>query len=368
MGYVSVQLKKNDRRSSPRLLRRALATPDADLEVIGVDSWVILIVEALIRTPNIGTVSAHRKRIPDINQLSSNGLPKLSIIVATTQPWPEIRGCLESLEVQAKNTGAEVLVADGNGEGLSADLRTDGNIRYFYKPGASVFQLRAMAMEHARAEIIAVTEDHCRVAPDWCEKIIAAHARHPEVAVIGGVVENGAINNLVDWAHFLVANAPYMSPLKVGFTDKVALQANISYKRYALPMSFSKQGLMEMLYNQEISKRGLRLYADDSVVVEHIQSLGFIGSCAINFHNGRSIAGYRLEIMGSFERWLRLIGCAVLPPYMLLRTWCTLIAKRRSLFFGLAVTLYLIALLICHAAGEVLGYIKGSGESPKRIR
>jgi hypothetical protein len=44
--------------------------------------------------------------------------PPLSIVVATTKPWPEVRACLDSLMDQATTVSAEILVADGDGRGL----------------------------------------------------------------------------------------------------------------------------------------------------------------------------------------------------------------------------------------------------------
>jgi len=299
---------------------------------------------------------------------NKDGKPALSIVVATTKPWPEMRGCLESLETQAAATGAEILVMDGDGQGLPEQQHTPAKIRWIRKPGASVFQLRATGMSEARADIVAVTEDHCRVAPDWCQRVLDAHQRHPEAAAIGGVVENGATGSTLDWAQFLVANGPFMRPIKNGVTDCIALQANVSYKRHALPGAFSNAGIMEMLYNQELHQRGELLLADDSLLVYHVQSLGFKGSCAINFHNGRSIAGYRLQIMRLPERWLRLLGCFILPPVMLFRSYIMLAGKKRPIGFALSVTPYLITLLVCHAAGEFVGYITGAGESPKHLR
>lgn len=44
-------------------------------------------------------------------------MPALSIVIATTQPWPEMRGILESLYDQARAIPAEIIVADGHGLG-----------------------------------------------------------------------------------------------------------------------------------------------------------------------------------------------------------------------------------------------------------
>jgi Glycosyl transferase family 2 len=293
--------------------------------------------------------------------------PTLSVVIATTQPWPEIAGCLASLVGQAGATGAEVIVADATGRGLPG-RDAFPEVQWLTAPGGSVFQLRALAMSKARGEIVAVTEDHCRVAPDWCEAIIAAHREHPEAAAIGGVVENGATRGFVDWAHFFIVNGPFMAPIPNGPSGNISLQANVSYKRRALPHTWPALGMMEMLYNRELRRRRERLVADGRIVVEHVQPVGIGGACAAHFHNGRSIAGFRLAEMSAAERLVRLAGCAVLPPVMLWRTLNALIAKRRRL--GLvAASVPLLALFVtCHAAGEFAGYVSGAGGSPQHLR
>ena len=107
--------------------------------------------------------------------------------------------------------------------------------------------------------------------------------------------------------------------------------------------------------------------ADDRLVVSHNQTWGFWGTFAAHFHNGRSIAGFRLEHMSGAERLLRLGGCAVLPFYLLWVTVGPVIRKRRLLKPALA-SLPLTALVVtCHAVGEFVGYLAGPGGSPQRL-
>jgi hypothetical protein len=49
--------------------------------------------------------------------MSNDLVPELSIVIATTQPWPELRMVLNSVYDQAQAIGAEILVADGHGHG-----------------------------------------------------------------------------------------------------------------------------------------------------------------------------------------------------------------------------------------------------------
>jgi len=294
--------------------------------------------------------------------------PVLSIVIATTKPWPEICACLDSLLNQANAVGAEIFVADGNGRGLSEGEREsyDGVI-WLKELGASVFALRKLAMCQARGEIIAITEDHCRVAPNWCEQIIQAHKDYPDAAAIGGIVDNGASTSLIDWANFFLVFAPFVSPIKNGPCERICLQANISYKRRVVSRMASQLGVMEMLFTRQLREEGDTLIADDRLVVSHVQSHGFWGTFAAHFHNGRSIAGFRLEHLGSIERILRLFSTAILPPYLLWSTLRALVSKQRFLRQVFASLPLLAFLVCCHAAGEFVGYIAGPGQSPKRL-
>jgi hypothetical protein len=293
--------------------------------------------------------------------------PPLSVVIATAEPWPEIRECLESVLHQARSVGAEVVVADGCGRALPEDPAFS-DIVWLRESGSSVFRLRALGLSRSRGGVVAVTEDHCRVAPDWCERLLELHARYPEAAAIGGAVENGATGSLLDWMNFLIANGPYMQPIAHGKTRSLTGQANVSFKRAILPSEAEETGHVQMLFNRALRDRGLELILDDRLVVWHIQSLGLAGSCAIHFHNGRTIAGYRRPQLSARGWVLRLGSCLVLPGFLLARAVLTVIQKRRQRV-RLALGLPLLAMLVsCHAVGEGVGYLSGPGSSPLRVR
>src|ERR1039458_9792717 len=93
---------------------------------------------------------------------------------------PEIRMTLDSLFDQARACGAEIIVSDRTGQGLPSDVadRYPGLIWLKQRTG-SVFALRGAALARATGDLVATTEDHCRVAPDWCANILRAHVEHP---------------------------------------------------------------------------------------------------------------------------------------------------------------------------------------------
>ena len=291
----------------------------------------------------------------------------LSIVVSSRLPWPHIQSTLTALVREARTVGAEIIVADGCGRALQEPpVPPYDEVVWLKVPGAGAFSLRAAAVARARAPIVAITEDHVIVRPGWCARILQAHAEHPSAAAVGGAVENASTEHLRDWAGFFIANAPFLLPLQNGETDRISLQANISYKRRVLAKAnVGDLGVMEMLLNRALRDANETLVADDRIVVDHVQALSLPDFCALHFHNGRCIAGYRLPQMGAFERLVRFGGCAILPPVMLGRTLWTVMRKRRLVGVAVACVPHMILLLCCHAAGEVCGYITGPGESPR---
>ena len=293
---------------------------------------------------------------------------RLSIVIATTHPWPEVRETLESLRDQAAAHGAEVLVVDGDGASIPEnELRNHPNVRVLERRGASVFGLRALGLSRASGDIVAITEDHCRVAPDWCARILDAHREHPEAAAIGGAVENGATSTRIDWANFALVFSPFMPPIRNGESELIALQANISYKRRVIPEDMDRLGMMEFLFNRELRGRGERLVAHGRTLVHHHQSHGIRRTCAAHFHNGRSIAGFRLADLNGVERLARIGSTAVLPPFLLYLTLRNVAGKGRLRDDILASAPLLLPLVVCHAAGELIGYIAGPGNSPNHL-
>ncbi len=72
-------------------------------------------------------------------------------------------------------------------------------------------------------------------------------------------------------------------------------EANASHKRWAVDDLDDNDGLgfMAILHNRRLAESGAILRDDDRMVVDHMETIGFVGQTSIHFHNGRSIAGFR---------------------------------------------------------------------------
>lgn len=287
----------------------------------------------------------------------------LSVVIPTTQGWPAVALPLDSLMAEARAQAVEVIVADGSG---GAPQNCAG-VRWLSRPGATVFELRAAAIEAATGEIVAVTEDHVQVEDGYCREVLAAHAASP-AWMIGGVVKNGS-RDPVGWASYFMSNVAALPPERGPWRAPLTGQANISYKRELL-RRWPAERLQDASLRADLEARGLA-HNDARFAVLHIQSLGVLGSARHHFHDGRSVAARRRAAYGG-PRWaLELAKDLALPwriPVAAGRVVGRVAQQYPSLRPELAAASPLIAMLmIAHCAGELAGFIGGVGDADTHI-
>lgn len=296
-----------------------------------------------------------------------DGVIPLSVVVATRQGWPCIAPCIESVLAQVREVGGELVVIDSSGRD-APDLGPP--VRWLSRPTSmSVFQLRHVAYGEARGAIVAETEDHCRVPAGWCDWILRRHAGHPEAIAIGGAVDNGTRDHLVDWAAYFITQISYTAPLANGPAGRITGPANVSYKRAALERMPDNGpfGAIHLFDNVTLRRDGEVLLLDDSHPVLHDQSMGFGPTTAIEFHNGRAIGGFQRRRMSARD-WLRIAVFPVLPLYRSSRTLRIALTKRVPKATLAASMPLIVWLQYCASAGELLGYTTGPGDSPRHLR
>jgi hypothetical protein len=300
--------------------------------------------------------------------LRSNA-PRLSIMFATIQGWPLARLPIDAVREQVATVGGEVIVMDGSGLPTPDAVAIGPDVTWVSRPGLSVFQLRAEGYDHCQGEVVAVTEDHVAPAADWCEQILAAHATHPEAIAIGGAVANGTTDHLMDWAAFLVTQAASMSPLPDGPAERIAGPATVTYKREALTRrpSHGTLGAIELFDTAGLRRDDEILLNDDAIRVRHHQCMDLATHCSIEFHNGRTIAGFRRRSMTRGD-WLRIAGFPILALYRAARTARIAWDKEVSRATVMATVPLLILLHYAQASGEMIGYAVGPGSSPRKLR
>ena len=296
--------------------------------------------------------------------------PPLSIVIGTGEGWPYVQSLLESIRVDAESVGAEIIVADGSSASIPGPAELGPAVRWLKYVAPSVFALYAHGLREARGEIVATTEDHALPRPGWVAAILRAHAEHPEAAAIGGAIENGSPDHLLDWASYFCTQGPHMAPLGDGVVRMTTNEANVSYRRHAIEGFDDNGGLgfMAILHNRRLAERGEILRVDDRIVVDHMETVGFRGQTSIHFHNGRSIAGFRRQKGMNNEDWVRMAASLALPFWRTARVVRIGLAKGRlrgRLIASAPLALWLEA---SQGLGHLLGYALGPGDSPGHLR
>src|SRR5581483_3762558 len=114
---------------------------------------------------------------------------RVSVVVPTRDRAMAAIDCVRC--ILATSGFLELIVIDQSGDdqtelGLAAI--GDDRLRYVRSPTRGVTRGRNAGIELARGEIIAFTDDDCRVSADWAGRIREIFEARPDVAVVSGRV------------------------------------------------------------------------------------------------------------------------------------------------------------------------------------
>jgi hypothetical protein len=294
--------------------------------------------------------------------------PFLSVVVATREGWPAYRPMFEAHRTALDAVGGELIVVDGSGNPAPRADVLGPLTEWLEHPGESVLALRVHGYRTARGEIIAQSEDHVRVPPDWARAILRAHAEHPDAAAIGGTAENGSTRSAAEWAAFFVGHGRFAGPLGIGVPAVVLGLMNVSYKRWAITGIEPVDGLgvNEVAHQRALSRAGAQLLVDDRIRSTHIQAMTMGAASRLSFHAGRAMAATRRSHMTAAE-WARVLVTPVSPPALTARLGLLLFRRRSYRRQFAAVAPAVLWLFACRATGELVGYGAGPGGSPKHL-
>ncbi|MEA2576846.1 MAG: hypothetical protein QOD78_434, partial [Chloroflexota bacterium] len=104
----------------------------------------------------------------------------------------------------------------------------------------------------------------------------------------------------------------------------------------------------------------------DSIRVHHVQHLDFASATRIHYHAGRTYAGFLRHRMDRLA-WFRFVALPAVPFARLLRA-AKIASKRASWPTISRVWPMMLWLLYAQAAGQLLGFLIGPGDSPRRVQ
>ncbi len=295
--------------------------------------------------------------------------PELSVIVPSVNGKRFVLECLEALEEQNNREAIEVIVCDRLRDGAAEAIRR----RFpWVRVESELYEhsipaLRWHGMKTARAEVVAVIEDHCLAPAGWAEQVLMAHAQGHDV--VAGPLENASRDSLFEWAFFLLEYGSSMPPLASG--EGAAIPGvNISYKKAALPLEDKRfAGLWESFLIDELRRQGARIRIDARMLIHHRNPFSFREFAVQKYLYSRSFAAMRVSDKGQAVRFaFACFAVTILPLLLLMRLIRTVWAKKRNRR-ELLLALPMIGVLVCcGAAGEAIGYCAGDGGSLRAVR
>jgi Glycosyl transferase family 2 len=292
--------------------------------------------------------------------------PALSVVIASVNGWDLLGPTIEALDALPERDRLEIVVVEAVG-GETRRRLEEHRPEVVVVPvdeRLSIPRLRYAGVRKARGDLIAILEDHGAVDPGWARAVLEEHEK--PWGAVGGSVENGR-QGYVNSAVFFCEYASYMTPVAEGPTDDLPGN-NIAYKRPHLlrHAQVLDEGKWESWINDRLRADGVELRSTNRMVVRHIKAFRLGYFLNQRFHFARSYAGMRRAAQDWPARLVYATGSAVLPALLLARIVRRVAAKRR--LGQLLACLPLVALfLTVGAAGEMVGYLLGSGRSLERV-
>ncbi len=299
--------------------------------------------------------------------------PDLSVIIACVNGLPMVRECLASLATQQGNVEAEVIVADVTGAETARLIREQFPwVKLItFTERLTIPQLRTVGLAHSSGKIVAIIEDHVVMDGRWYEEMVKAHHTHPDCIAVGGVIENGSYERLVDWAVFFCEYSSYMQPVPPGIVKEIPGN-NVSYKRSAFEGIDSleetlDQGFWETTLHEKLLARGERFLLEPSIVVYHEKSFGFLYFLSQRYHYSRYYAGTLFARASLPSRVFRSAVSLFVPPLLMGRIAARVVRKRRHLKKLLLTSPLLAIFTMVWAIGESVGCLLGPGQSLRKV-
>ncbi len=307
---------------------------------------------------------------PECSAGAPNGLRtrSISVVIASAAGGDFLFRCLDSLRLQAEVQKTEVIVVDRRGGETRNRLQKDYPFVTVVPVSVgrpSVPELRAMGVERATADIVAVIEEHCVAPPDWLETIAEAF-QDGDVAV-GGPILDADYNRLRDWVVYFSEYHNYLPPWNRG--ERYLLNgANVAYDRNALMAHYSVlgQGYWEVVLHPQLVREG-RFRSVPSMGVFHTGPFDFGYYLSQRFLLSRVWGGTQRLSASLGKRLLYLVAAPIFPVLLIGRIASRVLKSGQNVGKFLLCIPMLVPVVTAYVFGEWLGYLVGVGDALERV-
>jgi len=303
---------------------------------------------------------------------AADQLPSMSVVLATPGAFATIATTVGYLRRQSIARQLELVVVAPSVEILAAD---EADFQGFWGhqivgvgPVTSVGRANAAGVRAARADLVAFAEDHCFPEPGWAEALVQRHASGDVVAVCP-VFRNANPQTLVSWCDFVIGYGPWIDPTPAG--DQPFLAGHNSSYRTSVLRSVDNR-LEELLASEtalhmELRKSGYRLAVEPQAKAAHTNFGRFGSWLPVHYHGGRVFAAQRASQWG----WPRRAFYAAASPLIPLIRFTRAVGHLQRAASPHPPMLRLGPLLALGLAtdglGQLVGYLAGPGDSPRRL-
>ncbi len=293
--------------------------------------------------------------------------PALSVVLAVHGSFDMVRRTVRHLAAQTVRDRIELVLAWASVAGIDIPANIAANFHSCtvekVRPGSSAAAANAAGVRRASAPIVALAEDHCFPDPNWAEALIEAHARG--YAAVGPEIANGNPATVVSWCDYLIGYGPWMSPAIAGEAPFLPGH-NSSYKRAILLEygdDLEDKLESETVLHYEMVRDGHRLYVEPRARASHLNFAQWRIWLPIQFHCGRVFAASRAADWGLGQKLFYAAASPLIPLVRLRRIAGELLRPNRPRHLLGRILPALTLGLLLDGAGQMLGYILGSGRS-----
>jgi hypothetical protein len=294
----------------------------------------------------------------------------LSVILAVRGGFAAVRRTVRHLQAQTIVERIELILVWIGGEPDVPERALEGFCGYRLERGladSTIAGANAAGVQVAAADVVAFAEDHCFPEPGWAEALLEAHARR--FAAVGPEVVNANPGNAVSWCDYLIGYGPWMSPVPEGEVPFLPGH-NSSYKRAELLEYGEKLEAMlesETVLHFDLTRRGRRLYVTPRARAAHLNFALWSAWLPVQFHNGRVFGASRAACWPVAKRAVYAAASPLIPAVRFWKIARELFRpnRPRHMLFRLIVPLSIG--LVCDGAGQLAGYLAGSGRSVGKL-
>jgi hypothetical protein len=305
-----------------------------------------------------------------VGRNNRSGQPALSAIVVIPDSYETVRYTMSRLQAQSAVEQIEVVFVMPSYQQLALD---EAQFKCFHgwqaiEVGTVISKARAFAVgiRHARAPVVALTEDHSFPDAKWAEVFIAAH-RQPWAAV-GPAMCNGNPDTMLSWADFYQAYGEWTPPVSSKSISQLPGH-NSSYKRDILLALGDRLDFMmeaEGSLHRELKSKGYELLLESSTCTTHLNFATWSSWLPKRYYTGRQVSSTWAKEWSWRRRLLFTAASPLIPWVRLWRVGRRIRRGQPSVFLMRLIPVLLVGLLI-EGIGYTMGFAAGAGSSIEKV-